>query len=79
MAQMLEIWYVAILVVLYHICSNESLRVQNDPRPRDPGFDAWNIQKVSSSEHLASDAWICVCSSALLSFTTLVNKRAMRP
>ena len=30
-ARMLEMWYVHFLVVLYHVCLNGGLRVQNGP------------------------------------------------
>ena len=39
LAQMLEIWYVACLVVFYQVCSNEGPRVQDSPGPGGPGFD----------------------------------------
>ena len=35
---MLVIWYVALSVVLYQVCSNEGLGFQNGPVSECPGF-----------------------------------------
>ena len=35
----LKIWYVALPVVLYQVCSNQGLRVQDGPTPGGPRFE----------------------------------------
>ena len=38
--QMFEIWFVALPVVFYQVCSNQGSRVQNGLAPGAPGFEA---------------------------------------
>ena len=65
---MLEIRYVALLVVFYQFCSNKGPRIQDGPMPGGPRFKAYkyieNIQKSSSSELLGLDAGNLACSIA---------------
>ena len=39
LAQMLEMWYVALPGVLYQVRSNEGPMMHNGPYPRDTGFE----------------------------------------
>ena len=39
LAQVLEIWYEALPIFLYQVCSNEVPRVQNGPLPEGAWFE----------------------------------------